>query len=189
MQATISCDAPVSCVLAGGAELSGRRAQPASHHAQWQRPPALRVHPVACTLAFKSSTGGSGSGGAATAPAPALPSVRPGKFEPVQWSELQTPHAAPAMRQMAAIEPVAPHPAQLGLAPGQERQVRPGLIEGAWAWNGQRCRYLRSGDAGPAVVCVHGFAAAADHWAHNLPYLGAHGCRAWALDLLGAPLA
>lgn len=40
-----------------------------------------------------------------------------------------------------------------------EREVRPGVWEGYWTWEGHRIRYQRSGSndpAAPAVLCVHG---------------------------------
>lgn len=39
-----------------------------------------------------------------------------------------------------------------------EREVRPGIWEGYWNWEGHRIRYQRSGGdaAAPAVLCVHG---------------------------------
>jgi hypothetical protein len=54
-----------------------------------------------------------------------------------------------------------------------------------WKWNGHDIRYQRSGDAGPAVLMVHGFGGNADHWRKNTPVLGAAGHRAFAIDLLG----
>ncbi|KAL4424712.1 hypothetical protein ABPG77_000055 [Micractinium sp. CCAP 211/92] len=67
-----------------------------------------------------------------------------------------------------------------------EREVRPGIWEGYWNWEGHRIRYQRSGGdaAAPAVLCVHGFGASACHWRKNLPELG-QSCRAYAIDLLG----
>ena len=70
---------------------------------------------------------------------------------------------------------------------GDEREVRPGIWEGFWMWEGHRIRYHRSGSsdsAAPAVLCVHGFGASACHWRKNLPALG-ESCRAYAIDLLG----
>lgn len=57
-------------------------------------------------------------------------------------------------------------------------------MEGYWTWKGHTIRYLRSGDAGPPVLCVHGFGGNADHWRKNLPVLGTN-CQAFAIDLLG----
>lgn len=37
-----------------------------------------------------------------------------------------------------------------------EREVRPGVFEGYWRWQGHRIRYQRSGEEGPAVLCIHG---------------------------------
>lgn len=38
-----------------------------------------------------------------------------------------------------------------------EVEIRPGVYQGFWTWNGHRIRYLRSGTEGPAVLCIHGF--------------------------------
>ncbi|KAI3430275.1 hypothetical protein D9Q98_004871 [Chlorella vulgaris] len=65
-----------------------------------------------------------------------------------------------------------------------EAEVRPGIFEGYWQWEGHRIRYQRSGSSGPAVLCVHGFGASADHWRKNLPVVG-QSCRCYAIDLLG----
>ena len=51
-------------------------------------------------------------------------------------------------------------------------------------WRGYKIRYQRCGDAGPPVVCVHGFGGNCDHWRQNLPVLG-ESTRAFAIDLLG----
>jgi pimeloyl-ACP methyl ester carboxylesterase len=72
-------------------------------------------------------------------------------------------------------------PAQLH---SEECEAWPGVYEGYWRWRGHRIRYLRSGDSGPPVLCVHGFGGNADHWRNNLPTLGTS-CRAFAIDLLG----
>lgn len=37
-----------------------------------------------------------------------------------------------------------------------EREVRPGVYEGYWRWQGHRIRYQRCGDEGPPVLCIHG---------------------------------
>lgn len=63
------------------------------------------------------------------------------------------------------------------------------MFEGYWTWHdstgSHRIRYQRSGDAGPPLLCVHGFGGNADQWRHQLRALGAAGCRVWAVDLLG----
>ncbi|KAI8464386.1 MAG: Alpha/Beta hydrolase protein [Monoraphidium minutum] len=66
-----------------------------------------------------------------------------------------------------------------------EVEVRPGVMQGFWEWEGHRIRYQRSGEAGPAVLLVHGFGGNADHWRKSTPELGAAGHRAYAIDLLG----
>ncbi|PRW20472.1 chloroplastic isoform X1 [Chlorella sorokiniana] len=88
--------------------------------------------------------------------------------------------SAPAAAAAAAA---AEAPAATEALPG-EHEVRPGVYEGYWRWQGHRIRYQRSGDAGPAVLCIHGFGASADHWRKNLGELG-QSCRAFAIDLLG----
>lgn len=45
------------------------------------------------------------------------------------------------------------------LESGSEVEVRPGVFEGYWQWDGYRIRYQRSGNEGPPVICVHGFGA------------------------------
>lgn len=47
-------------------------------------------------------------------------------------------------------------PAAASSTAAGEREVRPGIYEGYWTWQGHRIRYQRSGDAGPPVLCVHG---------------------------------
>jgi pimeloyl-ACP methyl ester carboxylesterase len=95
--------------------------------------------------------------------------------------------AAPAVAAAAASGAPPSPPLAAREAPGAERaerEVRPGVFEGTWAWQGHSIRYQRCGDAGPPVVCVHGFGGNADHWRKNLPELGLT-CRAYAIDLLG----
>lgn len=104
------------------------------------------------------------------------------------------PAGAPA-RLPVAPRRVAPRAAAEGAAPAApaaattlatetETEVFPGVFEGWWRWEGHAVRYLRCGDAGPPVLCVHGFGGNASHWRNNLPVLGAT-CRAYAIDLLG----
>lgn len=114
---------------------------------------------------------------------PPDPALDPAQLLPLQ-TPLHTPHGCPAPlhhQQTAAALPDA------AAAPpaAEEWEVRPGVWQGVWCWGTRRVRYLRCGNHGPTVVCVHGFCASADHWMHNLTYLGQNGCRAWAIDLLG----
>ncbi len=53
-----------------------------------------------------------------------------------------------------------------------------------WTWQGHRICYQHSGNAGPAVVLIHGFGASWRHWRKNIPFLAQH-CRVFALDLIG----
>ncbi|CAM9747445.1 unnamed protein product, partial [Phaeothamnion confervicola] len=56
-----------------------------------------------------------------------------------------------------------------------------------WTWRGYKTRYTCAGldtKGGPAIVLVHGFGGNADHWAKNVPVLGAVG-PTYAIDLLG----
>lgn len=125
-----------------------------------------------------------------------LPPTPAGAGAPVRAASEQTPHQLrwpvhPLTEEQAAIVQAALPPPDSGtaaaarLAAPAEREVLPGVRQCWWLWNGRRVRYLRCGAQGPPVVCVHGFCASADHWQHSLPYLGEHGCRAFALDLLG----
>lgn len=53
-----------------------------------------------------------------------------------------------------------------------------------WQWRGQAINYQQVGDAGPALVLIHGFGASVGHWRKNIPALAEHH-RVFALDLLG----
>jgi pimeloyl-ACP methyl ester carboxylesterase len=53
-----------------------------------------------------------------------------------------------------------------------------------WQWRGYPIRYQVAGEAGPAVLLIHGFGASSDHWRQNLPVLGQQQ-RVYALDLIG----
>lgn len=53
-----------------------------------------------------------------------------------------------------------------------------------WQWQGFRIGYQQMGEAGPAVLLVHGFGASWRHWRKNIPFL-AQSCRVFAIDLLG----
>jgi pimeloyl-ACP methyl ester carboxylesterase len=53
-----------------------------------------------------------------------------------------------------------------------------------WIWRGFRICYSQQGDAGPAIVLVHGFGASMGHWRKNIPDWAQVG-RVYALDLLG----
>ncbi|KAK9821095.1 hypothetical protein WJX81_001836 [Elliptochloris bilobata] len=59
-----------------------------------------------------------------------------------------------------------------------------GVLEGTWRWRGYNIRYQRCGDAGPAVVLIHGFGGNCDHWKKNISVLGLK-CRTFSIDLLG----
>jgi hypothetical protein len=61
--------------------------------------------------------------------------------------------ASPAAASPAAAQEAA---AAAAAAMRSEREVRPGVYEGYWQWQGHRIRYQRCGDAGPPVLCVHG---------------------------------
>ena len=75
-----------------------------------------------------------------------------------------------------------------------EIEIRPGIFEGYWIWEGHRIRYHRTSATTdtdtesaallPSVLCIHGFGGNADHWRKNLPEL-ASTCNAYAIDLLG----
>lgn len=53
-----------------------------------------------------------------------------------------------------------------------------------WQWQGQSIAYEQAGEAGPALVLIHGFGASSFHWRKNLAVLGqTH--RVYAVDLLG----
>lgn len=55
---------------------------------------------------------------------------------------------------------------------------------GIWQWQGFPIRYQTAGNAGPALMLVHGFGASSDHWRKTLAALGqTH--RVYAIDLLG----
>ncbi|MGF1542760.1 MAG: alpha/beta fold hydrolase [Pleurocapsa sp.] len=53
-----------------------------------------------------------------------------------------------------------------------------------WNWRGYPITYQQCGEAGAAVVLVHGFGASWGHWRKNLPVLGQF-CRCYAIDLIG----
>ncbi|KAG7671598.1 hypothetical protein Ndes2526B_g09240 [Nannochloris sp. 'desiccata'] len=68
-----------------------------------------------------------------------------------------------------------------------EVEIRPGVIEGFWLWEGHQIRYHRTANTDstlPPVLCIHGFGGNADHWRKNLPDLSST-CNAYAIDLLG----
>jgi pimeloyl-ACP methyl ester carboxylesterase len=68
-----------------------------------------------------------------------------------------------------------------------EVEIRPGVIEGFWQWEGYKIRYHRTATVDstlPPVLCIHGFGGNADHWRKNLPDLSS-ACNAYAIDLLG----
>lgn len=53
-----------------------------------------------------------------------------------------------------------------------------------WIWQGFPICYQAQGNAGPAVVLVHGFGASWWHWRFNIPVL-AQVARVYAIDLIG----
>jgi pimeloyl-ACP methyl ester carboxylesterase len=68
-----------------------------------------------------------------------------------------------------------------------ETEIRPGVFEGFWLWDGHKIRYHRTANTDtllPPVLCIHGFGGNADHWRKNLPDLSST-CNAYAIDLLG----
>ncbi|OLP18892.1 alpha/beta hydrolase [Leptolyngbya sp. 'hensonii'] len=60
----------------------------------------------------------------------------------------------------------------------------PAKIHSVWTWQGFPICYQAQGEAGPAVVLIHGFGASSGHWRKNLPVL-ATTCRVFAIDLIG----
>ncbi len=176
-----------------------------------QRPPPRFTRPATCHKRSHESVRVHAEAAARPSPsAPAEPAAVPPPLPPLCCTaDLSTPHTWPApARQLSAVSATAAPPvatdvvdlaataaaaaaaaaARAGggaVAAEQQQAAASGVSECWWLWHGRRVRYLRSGTSGPAVVCVHGFCANADHWRHNLPALGQH-CRAFALDLLGA---
>ncbi|MEO3703533.1 alpha/beta fold hydrolase [Trichormus azollae] len=53
-----------------------------------------------------------------------------------------------------------------------------------WTWQGFPISYQTQGNAGPAIILVHGFGAGWLHWRKNIPVL-AENCRVYAIDLIG----
>ncbi|XP_031112381.1 pheophytinase, chloroplastic [Ipomoea triloba] len=53
-----------------------------------------------------------------------------------------------------------------------------------WQWRGYSIYYQYSGNAGPALVLIHGFGANSDHWRKNIPVL-AQSHRVFSIDLIG----
>lgn len=110
------------------------------------RPPVVQRQgtPIACTprpasrtssgIWFHSSSGSRLRGGLGGAAAAASASSAPATASP----------AAAASSAATTVE--------------GEREVRPGIWEGYWNWEGHRIRYQRSGGdpSAPAVLCVHG---------------------------------
>lgn len=109
-------------------------------------------------------------------------------------------------RKIASVDDVLPIGALLGvLAPAgvsdadvdafvtgfQASFVPPAVEEGeagpAYQWAeaaGTRLRYARTGEAGPAVVLIHGFGGDCDNWLFNVDALAAH-AQVHTLDLPG----
>ncbi|KAF8067432.1 hypothetical protein HT031_002480 [Scenedesmus sp. PABB004] len=114
--------------------------------------------------------------------------------------------AARRWRAAAAPKPASPFAAQPAAAqPGQQQQQqqqpppqpsppqpswRDGVTTHSWAWRGSesgveaRVSYVTAG-CGRPVLLVHGFGASSGHWRRTIPYLAAHGCKVWAIDLVG----
>ena len=88
------------------------------------------------------------------------------------------PRRARGDAAVAAVAAGSPPPARVARRPDAS------VEEKFWEWEGHRIRYTVAGDAGPAMVLVHGFGGNADHWRKNTPVLGKHG-RVFAIDLLG----
>ena len=84
---------------------------------------------------------------------------------------------------ITTTEECGKHPAAV-----EEVEIRPGVYQGFWEWRGYKIRYLRSGNSGLPILCVHGFGGNADHWRKNLNELGKNN-RAYAIDLLGYGLS
>lgn len=68
--------------------------------------------------------------------------------------------------------------------PASAAAISPPISPQTWLWRGFRICYSRQGDAGPAIVLVHGFGASMGHWRKNIPDWAQVG-RVYALDLLG----
>lgn len=64
----------------------------------------------------------------------------------------------------------------------RDRQAQPKTS--TWNWQGFPICYQAQGQAGPAVVLIHGFGASWGHWRKNIPAIATH-CRVYALDLIG----
>lgn len=53
-----------------------------------------------------------------------------------------------------------------------------------WMWRGFPICYQTQGNAGPAIILIHGFGASWGHWRKVIPVL-AQTCRVYAIDLIG----
>jgi pimeloyl-ACP methyl ester carboxylesterase len=97
-------------------------------------------------------------------------------------------------RQSSIVASSSPSTASPSVAAPEsnETEIRPGVFEGYWQWEGYKIRYHRTAATAtspnnstlPSVLCIHGFGGNADHWRKNLPEL-ASTCNAYAIDLLG----
>ncbi|WIA19379.1 hypothetical protein OEZ85_004004 [Tetradesmus obliquus] len=72
----------------------------------------------------------------------------------------------------------------MGRLNNPKTEIKPGVFEGYWQWQGHKIRYQCSGDSGEPVLLVHGFGGNCDHWRKNTPQLGQR-FRAFSIDLLG----
>lgn len=62
--------------------------------------------------------------------------------------------------------------------------LQPSANSRTWTWQGFPIAYQSQGEAGPAIILVHGFGASLGHWRKNIAPL-AQTCRVYALDLIG----
>jgi pimeloyl-ACP methyl ester carboxylesterase len=74
----------------------------------------------------------------------------------------------------------------------EEREIRPGTLEGYVSFRGHKVRYHRAAETAeddgrrkPPVLLIHGFGGNADHFRKNIAELAKAGNRVYALDLLG----
>jgi pimeloyl-ACP methyl ester carboxylesterase len=96
------------------------------------------------------------------------------------------PAAEPAAA--AAVAPpspvaYAPPPTELDASGVERLALQPGGWN-TWRWRGHAVNWLAAGEAGPAVLLIHGFGASAYHYRYTVPALAKH-CRVYAVDCLG----
>ena len=171
-----------------GDKRSGNPLAPASHsevHSSIER--AVQAMPMTALAQRAAGLAGPARGRLERQTLPASPAALSGSQAAARRSKQRSAVAASASSNPAAAAAAAATPAAAPAQAQGEREVpgRPGVYEGWWTWQGHRIRYQRAGEAGPPVLCIHGFGASADHWRRNLPALGAGGFRAYAIDLLG----